>query len=90
VDDLPERFNHIDGHFMGRYKLPKQSIQDWVPMDSGRSKGDSGSPCSIGSPASVSALNCAGPTVTEYDKNNAGPRRHSRSGSDSVENRALK
>ena len=71
AEALTERFNHIDDHFMGRYKLPKQSIQDWVPMDNDRSKGDSGSLCSIGPPASVSTLSCAEPTAIEYDKNNA-------------------
>jgi hypothetical protein len=71
LDGLTERFDHIDAHFMGRHELPKQSIQDWVPMDNDRSKGDSGNPCSVGSPASVSTLSCTEPTVIEYDKNNA-------------------
>jgi hypothetical protein len=34
---------------MGRHKLPKQSIQDWVPMDSDRPKGEVESPHSLGS-----------------------------------------
>ena len=38
-----ERFDHIDDHFMGRHGLPKQSIRDWIPMDSDKPKGDAGS-----------------------------------------------
>jgi len=47
VDAWTERFDHIDDHFMGRHKLPKQSIQDWVPMDSDRPKGEVESPHSL-------------------------------------------
>ena len=49
ADAWTERFDHIDDHFMGRHKLPKQSIQDWVPMDSDRPKGEVESPHSLGS-----------------------------------------
>jgi hypothetical protein len=35
---------------MGRYKLPKKSIQDWVPMDSDGPKGEVEGPYSPGSP----------------------------------------
>jgi hypothetical protein len=28
-----ERFDHIDGHFMGKDQFKKQGIQDWIPMD---------------------------------------------------------
>jgi hypothetical protein len=35
VDAWAERFDHIDDHFMGRHGLTSQSIQDWVPVDSG-------------------------------------------------------
>lgn len=34
-----ERFNHIDEHFMGR-NGPAERIQDWVPVDSDKPKGD--------------------------------------------------
>lgn len=38
-----ERFDHIDDHFMGRNNLPKQSIQDWIPIDgSDNPRADSG------------------------------------------------
>jgi uncharacterized C2H2 Zn-finger protein len=50
VDAWTERFDHIDDHFMGRHGLPKQGIQDWVPMDSDRPKGEVESPHSLGSP----------------------------------------
>jgi len=50
VEAWTERFDHIDDHFMGRHGLPKQSIQDWVPMDSDRPKGEVESPHSLGSP----------------------------------------
>jgi hypothetical protein len=50
VDAWTERFDHIDDHFMGRHNLPKQSIQDWVPMDSDRPKGEVESPQPLGSP----------------------------------------
>jgi hypothetical protein len=42
VDAWTERFDHIDDHFMGRHSLLKQSIKDWVPMDSNMSKGEVG------------------------------------------------
>ena len=35
MDAWAERFDHIDDHFMGRHGLTSQSIQDWVPVDSG-------------------------------------------------------
>jgi hypothetical protein len=37
-----ERFDHIDGHFMGRHGLAKQSIGQWVAMDADTSKDDCG------------------------------------------------
>lgn len=40
LDAWTERFDHIDDHFMGRHSLIKQSIQDWVPVDSDKPKGD--------------------------------------------------
>lgn len=40
LDAWTERFDHIDDHFMGRHGLPKQSIQDWIPVDSDKPKGD--------------------------------------------------
>jgi hypothetical protein len=43
VEAWTERFDHIDDHFMGRHGLPKQSIRDWIPMDSDKPKGDAGS-----------------------------------------------
>lgn len=36
-----ERFDHIDDHFMGRQGFPKQSIQDWIPVDGEKGKGRS-------------------------------------------------
>ncbi|KAF7954293.1 hypothetical protein EAE96_005422 [Botrytis aclada] len=39
-----ERFDHIDNHFIGRHGLQKQSIQDWIPVDSDKPKGDVASP----------------------------------------------
>lgn len=56
VDAWTERFDHIDDHFMGRHKLTKQSIQDWVPMDSDRPKGEVESPRSLGSPGEDGAF----------------------------------
>jgi hypothetical protein len=50
VEAWTERFDHIDDHFMGRHGQPKQNIQDWVPMDSDKPKGEVGSPQSFGSP----------------------------------------
>ena len=38
MDAGTERFDHIDDHFMGRGCLKKQSILDWTPVDSGKSK----------------------------------------------------
>ncbi|CZR60616.1 uncharacterized protein PAC_10512 [Phialocephala subalpina] len=38
-----ERFDHIDDHFMGR-GMPKQSIREWIPVDSDKPKGDVASP----------------------------------------------
>ncbi|KAF7933756.1 uncharacterized protein EAE98_003465 [Botrytis deweyae] len=43
-----ERFDHIDNHFMGRHGLQKQSIQDWIPVDSDKPKGDAASPNPLG------------------------------------------
>jgi hypothetical protein len=42
-----ERFDHIDDHFMGRKPFPKQSIQDWVPVDSDKPRGNIESPHSM-------------------------------------------
>ncbi|KAL5322018.1 hypothetical protein ACEPPN_009986 [Leptodophora sp. 'Broadleaf-Isolate-01'] len=44
-----ERFDHIDDHFMGRAPFPKQSIQDWIPVDSDKPKGDVVIPFPLGS-----------------------------------------
>jgi len=40
LDAWTERFDHIDDHFMGRHGLTKQGIQDWIPVDSDKPKGD--------------------------------------------------
>lgn len=40
LDAWAERFDHIDNHFMGRHNLPKQGIQDWVPVDSDKPIGE--------------------------------------------------
>lgn len=40
IEAWTERFDHIDDHFMGRKGLTKQSIQDWVPIDSDKPKGE--------------------------------------------------
>ena len=40
VDAWTERFDHIDDHFMGRRGLAKQGIQDWIPVDSDKPRGD--------------------------------------------------
>jgi len=40
IDAWTERFDHIDDHFMGRHGLPKQDIQNWVPVDSDKPRGD--------------------------------------------------
>lgn len=42
-----ERFDHIDDHFMGR-GVPKQSIKEWIPVDSGKPKGDVADPPGFG------------------------------------------
>jgi hypothetical protein len=39
LDAWTERFDHIDDHFMGR-NMPKQSIAEWIPIDSDKPKGD--------------------------------------------------
>ncbi|PVH85156.1 hypothetical protein DL98DRAFT_583750 [Cadophora sp. DSE1049] len=44
-----ERFDHIDDHFMGRGAFPKQGIQDWIPVDSDKPKGDVMVPSPLGS-----------------------------------------
>jgi hypothetical protein len=38
MDAWRERFDHIDDHFMGRGCFKKQSILDWTPVDSSKSK----------------------------------------------------
>jgi len=43
-----ERFDHIDNHFMGRHGLKKQSIQNWIPVDSDKSRGDVDNPNILG------------------------------------------
>ncbi|KAF5877081.1 putative c2h2 type zinc finger domain protein [Botrytis fragariae] len=48
LDAWIERFDHIDNHFMGRHGLQKQSIQDWIPVDSDKPKGDVASPNHLG------------------------------------------
>jgi hypothetical protein len=40
LDAWTERFDHIDDHFMGRRDLKKQSILDWIPVNSDKPKGD--------------------------------------------------
>ncbi|KUJ15909.1 uncharacterized protein LY89DRAFT_735054 [Mollisia scopiformis] len=40
LDAWTERFDHIDDHFMGRNQQPKQSIREWIPVDSDKPKGD--------------------------------------------------
>jgi hypothetical protein len=45
-----ERFDYIGGYFIGYRGLLKQGIQDWVPIDSNKLKGDVGSPHSPSSP----------------------------------------
>lgn len=40
LDAWTERFDHIDDHFMGRNKQPKKNIQDWIPLDSQKTKED--------------------------------------------------
>jgi len=68
IDAWTERFDHIEDHFRGRHSLPKQSIQDWVPLDSDKPKRDVGSPNSRGSPGekgfteSASSCTAASPT----------------------------
>ena len=47
LDAWTERFDHIDDHFMGRHDLKKQSILDWIPVDSDKPKGDVESPHSL-------------------------------------------
>lgn len=39
LDAWTERFDHIDDHFMGR-GVPKQSIREWIPVDSDKPKGE--------------------------------------------------
>lgn len=48
LDAWTERFDHIDDHFMGRRDLRKQGIQDWIPVDGDRPRGDVASPNSLG------------------------------------------
>ena len=40
VEAWTERFDHIDDHFMGRHGLTKQDIQDWIPVDGDKPRGD--------------------------------------------------
>lgn len=47
VEAWTERFDHIDNHFMGRHGLTKQGIQDWIPVDSDKPKGDVESPLDL-------------------------------------------
>ena len=47
LDAWTERFDHIDDHFMGRRELQKQGIQDWIPVNSDKPKGDVSSPHSF-------------------------------------------
>jgi hypothetical protein len=47
VEAWTERFDHIDDHFMGRHNWTKQGIQDWVPVDSDRPRGDVESPSDL-------------------------------------------
>jgi hypothetical protein len=35
-----ERFDHVDGHFMGRHGLARQSIGEWVAVNAKTSKND--------------------------------------------------
>jgi hypothetical protein len=79
VEAWTERFDHIDDHFMGRPKLPKQSIRDWVPMDSDRPKGEVESPHSLDSANEgwqAASGSSAGKSLefdtTGYDEDNAG------------------
>lgn len=50
LDAWTERFDHIDNHFMGKAGFPKQGIQDWIPVDSDKPKGDVMIPTPLGSP----------------------------------------
>ncbi|TEY34084.1 hypothetical protein BOTCAL_0651g00020 [Botryotinia calthae] len=43
-----ERFDHIDDHFMGRHGLKKQGIQNWIPVDSDKSRDDVDNPNILG------------------------------------------
>ncbi|KAB8294845.1 hypothetical protein EYC80_006806 [Monilinia laxa] len=47
LDAWTERFDHIDDHFMGRRGLQKQGIQEWIPVDGDKLKGDIASPKSL-------------------------------------------
>ena len=47
VEAWTERFDHIDDHFMGRHGLTKQGIQDWIPVNSDKPKGDVESPLDL-------------------------------------------
>lgn len=48
LDAWTERFDHIDDHFVGRGDMQKQGIQDWIPVDGDKPKGDAASPNSLG------------------------------------------
>ena len=54
VEAWTERFDHIDDYFMGRSGLLRQSILDWVPIDSHKPKGEVESVHSLGPPSSRS------------------------------------
>jgi hypothetical protein len=47
IDAWTERFDHIDDHFMGNHSFKCQSIQDWVPVNSDKPKGEIGNPHSL-------------------------------------------
>ncbi|KAA8569156.1 hypothetical protein EYC84_000825 [Monilinia fructicola] len=47
LDAWAERFDHIDDHFMGRRGIKKQGIQEWIPVDGDKPKGDIASPKSL-------------------------------------------
>lgn len=71
VEAWTERFDYIEDHFMGRGGFPKQSIRDWVPMDSDRPKGDIGSPHAFRSPladAEHKVLTLQVPQIGEADR----------------------
>lgn len=64
-----ERFDHIDDHFMGRGGVPKQSITEWIPVDSDKPKGDTGIAESIFGELSSSSSSSSSP---EKEKESSG------------------